>query len=61
MKIEIRTNKKTYNFDKTNDCRREIHKRISVYSGALIPLIIRAFNSSEEVLKSVYIDKSNIL
>ena len=61
MIIEIQTTKGTYYFKKTSECRKEIANRIHVYSGALIPLIIRAFETKDEHLKRVHINRSLIL
>lgn len=61
MKLTIITNKNTYEYKHVSDCRKEIVNRIHIYTGPLIPLIIRAFNSETEVLKNVYADRVILL
>ena len=61
MKLTIITNKNTYEYKHVNDCRKEIADRIHIYTGPLVPLIIRAFNSETEVLKNVYADRVILL
>lgn len=61
MKLTIITNKNTYEYKHVSDCRKEIVNRIHIYTGPLIPLIIRAFSSETEVLKNVYADRVILL
>lgn len=61
MKLIIITNKNIYEYKHVNDCRKEIADRIHIYTGPLVPLIIRAFNSETEVLKNVYADRVILL
>lgn len=61
MKLIIITNKNIYEYKHVNDCRKEITDRIHIYTGPLVPLIIRAFNSETEVLKNVYADRVILL
>ena len=61
MKVIIITNKNTYKYKHVSDCRKEIVDRIHIYTGPLVPLIIRAFNSETEVLKNVYADGTILL
>ena len=61
MKVIIITNKNTYKYKHVNDCRKEIADRTHIYTGPLVPLIIRAFNSETEVLKNVYADRVILL
>lgn len=58
MKIEIITEKSNYKFGTVKECRREINKRLHFYTGALLPLIIKAFG--EEHVKKVYIERVNV-